>query len=179
LSPFATTAQLVWYVTGRFYKTSSGDLLDVGYFLHLQGVGGALFDGKPRSEATALFTFAAAPFQASMVDNDNLSVGIDARGSFSIYRRDAGGATFDDPSTFSAGQCIATFERVSIVATAETTSLFSNVFTAQLVSANDFDFAGGRYNFRDIVGDGITQWGVAAPGTSAAVPFVGSAIRIG
>lgn len=77
------------------------------------------------------------------------------------------------------GRCIASFERVSIVATTETTSLLSNVFTAQLVRADDFDFRGARYNFRDIAGDGITQWGVAAPGTSAAEPFVGSAIRIG
>src|SRR5436305_6626062 len=100
VSGIAETAALVWYVTGRFYKTPSGDLLDVGYFLHLQGIEGALFDGGTRSESTALFTFASAPFQTSTVDNGGLSVGVDDKGSFSIYLRDGGGATFDDPSSF-------------------------------------------------------------------------------
>ena len=117
----ARVAQLVWYATGRFYKQPSGDLLDVGYFLHLQGIAGSLFSGKP-SESTALFTFGANPFQTSK----------------------------------------------------------------RLVSAEDFQFAGARYNFRELVGYGITQWGLAAaepitppPQYESVVPFVGSAIRIG
>lgn len=181
----ARVAQLVWYATGRFYKTESGDLLDVGYFLHLQGITGSLFSGKP-SESTALFTFGSTPFQTCTVDNGGLSVGIDARGTFSIFLREAPGASFDHPDSFSVGRCIATFERVSIVATAETSTLFSNVFSARLVSAEDFPFAGARYDFRELVGYGITQWGLAAaepitppPQYESVVPFVGSAIRIG
>ena len=174
----ATTAQLVWYVTGRFYKQPSGAVLDAGYFLHLQGIEGKLFDGE-RSEATALFTFLAEPFGASTVANGELNIGIDDRGTFKIFLRERGGASFDDPQSFGAGQCIATFERVSLVATTETTTMFSNVFTAALIEWKEFDFRGRRYDFRELVGDGITQWGVAVPGSSPAVPFVGSAIRIG
>jgi len=181
----ARTAQLVWYATGRFYKTATGDLLDVGYFLHLQGIEGALFTGA-RSESTALFTFASQPFRTSSVPNGGLNVGIDDRGTFGIYLRETAGATFDDPRSFAAGTCVATFARVSIVATAETTALFSNVFSAELVSSSPFIFAGAAYDFRELVGYGITQWGLAAaepltppPPYQSVVPFVGSAIRVG
>ena len=175
----ANIAQLVWYVTGRFY--ASGETLqDSGYFLHLQGIEGPLFDGDP-SEATALFTFASAPFGASTVPNGALSIGIDMRGAFSLYLRDEPGASFDDANSFAAGRCIGTFERMSIVATAEAPGigLFSNVFSATLVDAEPFEFRGKRYDLRELIGHGITQWGLAsAPaGTSGAVPFVGSAIR--
>lgn len=151
---------------------------------------GPLFTGE-RSESTALFTFASDPFAASTVANGPLGVGIDAKGAFRIYLRDTGGATFDDPDTFSAGRCIATFERVSIVATANTAlspslALLTNVFTARLVASEAFALGDRNYNFRQLVGHAITQWGVAATGSldpppnySAVVPFVGSAIRVG
>ena len=173
----ARTSQLVWYVTGRFYKQPAGAVLDAGYFLHLQGIEGELFDGE-RSEGTALFTFLANPFGSSTVANGELNVGIDDRGTFSLYLRDKGGATFDDPNSFGVGQCIATFARLSLVATTETSTMFSNVFSAAQVEASAFEFRGRRYDFRELVGHGITQWGVAVPGSSAAVPFVGSAIRV-
>lgn len=187
----ARTAEVVWYVTGRFYASETGGLLlDVGYFLHLQGVEGKLFDGE-RSESTALLTFAATPFSAPSIDNGGLGIGIDATGEFSIFLRESPGASFDDPSSFSTGRCIATFERVAIVPTTKVaataaTTLLSNVFTAKLVSSQPFTFAGARYDFRDLVGFGITQWGVAATepvlaplGYASVVPFLGSAIRVG
>lgn len=65
-------------------------------------------------------------------------------------------------------------------------TVLANVFTARLVSAEPFDFGGRRYDLRELIGFGVTQWGTAAPepltppaGYSSAVPFVGSAIRIG
>lgn len=176
----ADIAQLVWYVTGRFY--ADGKMLqDSGYFLHLQGIEAPLFDGTP-SESTAYFTFSSEPFGASTVPNGGLSIGIDKRGAFSLYLRDEPGASFDDPKTFADGQCIGTFERMSIVATAEAPGigLFSNVFSATLVSSEPFEFRGRRYDLRELIGHGITQWGLAsAPAgtTGSPVPFVGSAIR--
>jgi hypothetical protein len=187
----ARTAEVVWYVTGRFYASESdGSLLDVGYFLSLQGVDGKLFDGA-MSESAALLTFAATPFCAPSIDNGGLSIGIDDTGEFSIYLRESPGATFDDPSSFSTGKCIATFERVAIVPTTKVsagaaTTLLSNVFTARLVSSQPFTLGGAQYDFRELVGYGITQWGVAATepvlaplGYASVVPFVGSAIRVG
>ena len=171
--------EVVWYVTGRFYADANGNLYDVGYFLNLQGVGGAL------SETDAYLTFAAVPFSSPAIQNGSLSIGVDATGSFSIYLLDPPGASFDDPATFSAGTPIATFSRIAIVPTVKigvgaNDTLLANVFTAQLVSSQPFTFQGATYDLADVVGHGITQWGTAAS-TSAdtsGVPFVGSAIRV-
>ena len=44
----AAVAEVVWYVTGRFYAQDN-ELLDVGYFLHVQGIRDGLFAGGKRS----------------------------------------------------------------------------------------------------------------------------------
>jgi hypothetical protein len=182
--------EVAWYVTGRFYATAK-TLLDVGYFLHLQGLPGPIFEGE-KSENTALLTFAAEPFTAPSIANGGLEIGIDHRGTFRLYLRDTPGASFDDPASFSAGKCIAVFERVSMVPTTKITlapttlTLLSNVFTAKLTESTPFDWNGATYDVRDLIGFGVTQWGTAAtepltPPASyeAVVPFVGSAIRVG
>jgi hypothetical protein len=185
----AAVAEVAWYVTGRFYSQGSS-LQDVGYFLHVQGIEHGLFSGS-RSESTAMLTFASTPFTAPTIDNGGLSIGIDTGGTFSVYLRESPGATFDDPKSFAVGRCVATLTRVAMVPTTKVTvsaetTLLSNVFTARLVSSEPFDLAGAPYDFCDLVGAGITQWGTAAtePITppaeySGVVPFVGSAIRIG
>lgn len=185
----AAVAEVVWYVMGRFYAQGSS-LEDVGYFLHVQGIHDGLFSEPKRSEATALLTFASAPFTAPEIDNGGLSIGIDLKGTFNLYVRETPGATFDDPKSFAAGRCVATLKRVAIVPTTKvalssTATLLSNVFTAKLVASEPFELGGVQYDFRNLVGAGITQWGTAAtePLTppapySAVVPFVGSAIRI-
>jgi hypothetical protein len=185
----AAVAEVVWYVTGRFYAQGN-ELQDVGYFLHVQGIHDGLFSDHPRSESTALLTFASAPFTAPAIDNGGLSIGIDLKGTFDLYVRETAGATFDDPKSFAAGRCVATFKRVAIVPTVKLSvstgmTVLSNVFSAKLVRSEPFELGGVRYDFRDLAGAGITQWGTAAtePLTppqdySAVVPFLGSAIRM-
>jgi hypothetical protein len=185
----AKTAEVVWYATGRFYAKGE-QLLDVGYFLHLQGIAGGLFDGKI-SEANARLTFCAEPFSAKTISNGGLSIGIDMRGKFSLYLRERGGATFDDPNSFAEGLCIGTFERVAIVPTEKigvtsSEAILTNVFTARLVASTPFELEGEIYDLRELIGFGITQWGTAATepltppaGYSQVVPFLGSAIRVG
>ena len=185
--------EVAWYVTGRFYATSA-TLLDVGYFLHFQGLHGRLFHGdqSEKSEKTALLTFAAEPFTALSIPNGGLEIGIDERGTFRIYLRDEPGASFDDPDSFSVGQCIAVFERVALVPTTTITlrpttlTLLSNVFTAKLIESTPFEWQGATHDLRELLGLGVTQWGSAAteplvppPSYAAVVPFVGSAIRVG
>jgi len=186
MTDVARTGEVVWYVTGRFFTGTNGDLFDVGYFLNIQGIEASLFSEPVMSERTAWFTFAAIPFSATTVDNGGLTLGVDATGSFSLYLLDAPGAKFDDTNSFSAGTCIATFSRVAIVPTTKvavdgTATLLANVFTAKLVSSQPFTFGGETYDFAQLVGFGITQWGTAATETAAApgVPFLGSAIRVG
>ena len=176
-------------MTGRFYSTAT-TLLDVGYFLHLQGISERLFDGET-SERTAWFTFAAEPFTSPEIVNGGLKIGLDKTGTFSLYLRETPGASFDDPASFASGVCIGTFARVAIVPTVKIASsasetLLANVFTAQLVSSVPFEFGGTRYDLRELIGYGVTQWGTAATepltapaGYSAVVPFVGSAVRTG
>jgi hypothetical protein len=187
----ARVAEVVWYATGRFYLDEQGKVFDVGYFLHIQGVKGPLFDG-PKSARTARFTFSAEPFDAPSIDNGCLNIGIDDRGVFSLYLRDRGdGASFDHPTSFAAGFCIATFRRVAIVPTVKiaassSETLLANVFSARLISSTPFEYEGATYDFADLAGFGITQWGTAAteslqppPGYTTVVPFLGSAVRVG
>ncbi|HEY0512174.1 MAG TPA: hypothetical protein VGH73_09735 [Thermoanaerobaculia bacterium] len=187
-----TPGRVAWYVTGRFYEDQQGRLQDVGYFLHLTGVQGALFDGSP-GEASARVTFRSAPFQATTVTNGNLSVGLDAVGDFSVYLNDAGGASFDDPASFSRGRCVATFRRASVVM-GETISsplpgglaISTNVFSADLVASAPFEIHGIRHDFHEMLPHGLTQWGTASANPLAAVPpfarvvaFTGSAVAAG
>ena len=163
------TGEVVWYVTGRFY--AQGDwLFDAGYFLHL-GDFGPLFNGAP-GEGSAHFTFSAEPFSAGSVKNGDLDIALDATGGFSIYFNESPCATFDDPASFAAGQRIATFERMSVVAGVSLpNSLAMNVFTARLTSSERFKYG----DLRDVIPYGVTQWGTAAGSAHA---FIGSAILV-
>ena len=188
-------AELAWYVTGRFSKTSDGSLADYGYFLHLPFLDVPLFDGE-RGEATAHFTFAATPFKSKPVENGSLSLGIDPVGEFSLYlqRRPAG--NFDDPASFAKGERIATFRRTSLVVGTtvsasvgkQTEALIgTNAFSAHLIESTPFDFGNGRHDIAEHLSRGITQFGTSAEtpilpapkGYALVLPFTGSAIAIG
>jgi len=186
-------ASLAWYVTGRFYATADQTTQDLGYFLHLQGIAGELFDGLP-SEKTAYFTFRSAPFKAQPVTNGDLSLGLDATGEFTLYLKRHPGASFDEPGSFSDGEPIARFRRVSVVmgttfsAPQNAGALIAlNVFSASLIWSQEFEFRGVRYDLRRLLPHGITQWGDASatlltpapPGFEKVCAFVGSAIALG
>lgn len=186
------TARVAWYVTGRFYEDQHGLLQDLGYFLHLQGVQGDLFDSPTPGESTALLTFRSEPFPARSVTNGNISIGLDAVGTFSIYRN-PGGASFDDPDSFSRGERVAVFRRASVVMGETLTSpilgglaISMNVFSADLVESVPFEIQGVRYDFREMLPNGVTQWGTASANGLAVFPpyqrilaFTGSAISAG
>ncbi|HEX8703060.1 MAG TPA: hypothetical protein VF815_29755 [Myxococcaceae bacterium] len=186
------TASVAWYVTGRFYMATDQTTQDLGYFLHLQGLAGALFDGPP-SEKTALFTFRSTPFTAQPVTNGDLSLGLDATGEFTLYLKRHPGASFDEPDSFSDGEPIARFRRVSVVmgttfnAPGSAQGLLAlNVFTAALIWSQEFEFRGARYDLRWLLPHGITQWGEASPTLLPAPPgfekvcaFAASAIALG
>ncbi|HUP61891.1 MAG TPA: hypothetical protein VNA69_15905 [Thermoanaerobaculia bacterium] len=176
--------EVAWYVTGRFYAKGS-TALDVGYFLHLQGVEGDLFDGAP-GEATAYFTFSAEPFEVRRYTNAGLPFSLSERGEFGIFLKETPGSSFDDPDSFATGQRIAAFRRVSVVVgvsiiePAPGASPAMNVFTADLVWSCPFRFRDREYDLAQLIPNGITQWGTAVPQAGeSAVPFVGSAIAVG
>jgi hypothetical protein len=180
--------EVAWYVTGRFYAGAGDAVFDAGYFLHLQGIEGALFSGAP-GEGTAYLTFLADPFAATRVANGDITLGLDPVGEFGVYLNREPRATFDDPASFGAGEEVARFRRVSMVvgatvgAGAANTGLFSaNVFSARPVHGRQFELHGHRYDLRRLMPNGVTQWGTAATtaaGAAQGTPFVGSAIAIG
>lgn len=187
------TARVAWYVTGRFYEDEHGLLQDLGYFLYFAGAQKELFKEDSISEATALLTFRSEPFQAQSLTNGNLSIGLDAVGSFSIYHNPAGGGSFENPDSFSQGRRVAVFRRSGVVM-GETLSspvlgglaLSMNVFSADLVESAPFEIQGVRYDFRELLPNGLTQWGTASANPLAVFPpyqrivaFTGSAIAAG
>jgi hypothetical protein len=188
-------AELAWYVTGRFYRRADGALADYGYFLHLVGLEGELFEGAV-SETTARFTFAAKPFFAGTVVNGALSLAMDPVGEFSVYLQRKPAGDFERPESFASGECIATFRRTSMVVGTTVAvgqgkgaeSLFgNNVFSARLVDSKPFELGGEVRDLALLLGAGVTQFGTAAAtaitppavGYEAVVPFSGSAIALG
>ncbi len=187
---------MAWYVTGRFYATATATVAvaDYGYFLHLAGIAASLFSG-PVAETSAHFTFAAKPFVAASVSNGALSLALDPVSDFSVFLQRTPAANFDDPASFSHGERIATYRRVSMVVgttvdTGTTPSqglISSNVFSARLIDSVPFEFGGVGHDPRHILGAGITQFGTAVTtaidpppaGYSAAVPITGSAVKLG
>lgn len=184
----ALTGQLAWYVTGRFYASQTDQTLqDVGYFLHLQGIAGELFRGAP-SEASAHFTFAAIPFVAKSLTNADIALSLDPVGDFSVFfNPEPSAANFSTPASFAQGQEIAVFRRAGVVMGATVGASSSNVFTARLLRSKPFEFNGIRYDLRDLLPHGVTQWGTASTQPVLPLPqnyskvlaFVGSAIAVG
>ncbi|HEX7833205.1 MAG TPA: hypothetical protein VF787_26350 [Thermoanaerobaculia bacterium] len=174
------TGQVVWYVSGRFYvPDNSSAAFDAGFFLHLPMLG---------SDLTNQFTFLAQPFTAQDFYNGDLKIGIDPVGEFSVFRQEMPVATYDDPMSFGAGECIATFRRISIVAGVQVANLAStNVFSSVLTWSKPFLLDGLEYDFATLLPHGVTQWGTASTnvipnpplGYQAVLPFVGSAIAVG
>lgn len=181
---------VAWYVTGRFYVGADGSIQDVGYFLHLHGVGAPMFAGEP-GEATAHFTFASEPFRAATLANGDLRLALDTVGDFRLFYARRPAATFDDPLSFAAGEEIARFRRESLVMgvtveDGDAAPLALNVFSARPVSTAEFEVAGRRHDLGRTLPHGVTQWGTAGgrplpppAGFTSVMPFVGSAIAIG
>lgn len=97
---------------GRIRQTgSTGDIFTAfGYLTRLAGTDvGALFDGSPPNESSALFTlFAAGQLQSRVLDTNVHA--LDIVGSLDVYDRASPGADFSDPSSFQVGTRVAAFD---------------------------------------------------------------------
>ena len=182
---FRPIAGVVWYAVGRFYEAADGLQQDLGYFALLRGITGPLFSG-PVGEATAHFTFRAEPFRATAIQNGDLSVTLDATGSFSLFFNPEPCGDFTRPDTFSRGQRIATFRRLYSAVGTSVGPVATNLFSAELQSSADFTFRGRSWNLARDIPQGITQFGTASTAELPSVPgfpkvkaFVGSAMALG
>jgi hypothetical protein len=199
MSSLLSPAELAWYVTGRFYRTGEGWLADYGYFLHLSGIVGDMFDGEP-GEGAPYFTFAAKPFKARPASNGALNLALDPVGEFSVYLQRVPGGDFDRPESFAQGERIATFRRTGLVVGSTVSAqvggasvpvLGDNVFSARLIDSRAFEFHSAHYDLARILGRGVTQFGTSAtvpvafpahgthpPRYELVLPFTGSAIAL-
>ncbi|MBZ4333381.1 hypothetical protein [Corallococcus sp. AS-1-12] len=179
-------AGVVWYAIGRFYEALDGTVQDVGYFAHLGGVEGPLFNGPP-GEATAFFTFRAEPFTPQHLTNGDLTVALDPVGRFTLYFNPEPRGDFSAPESFAVGQPIATLQRLSTVVGTAVGPLSSNLFSAVLCSSEDFVFRGRTWNLGRFLPRGITQLGTGSTAALQPTPegyrsvtaFVGSAMALG
>ena len=140
----------------------------------------------PHPSTLAFFTFRSEPFSAQTLQNGDLQVSLDATGRFTLYLHREPCGDFSRPDTFSRGEPIAVFERVSTVVGTAVGTLASNLFSAALISSRDFSFGGGTWNLARLVPQGITQLGTASttalpppPGYKTVRAFVGSALALG
>ena len=75
---------------------------------------------------------------------------------------------------------------MDVARTAEVVWYVTGRFYAGETDGSLLTIEGVQYDFRDLTGFGVTQWGVAATepvlaplGYASVVPFLGSAIRVG
>lgn len=99
-------------IVGRIQQDGPA-FAEAGYVTHIHGVDDALLftEGDPtlRSEKTARFTFVSSAQLTSRSVLGNIFV-INATGKTDIYFSPTGGASFDNPASFTVGKHVATLE---------------------------------------------------------------------
>ena len=97
---------------GRITQSGSSGQQFTGYGYLIRATGaqaGALFDGTPPSESTALLTmYAAGDLRARVLDMSVHS--LDIVGALTVYQRSHPGAHFNDPSSFQVGTPVARYD---------------------------------------------------------------------
>ena len=97
---------------GRIAQSGSSgqQFTGYGYLIRAsQAQSGALFDGTPPSESTALLTmYASGDLKARVLDVSVHS--LDIVGALTVYQRSHPGADFNDPSSFQVGTPVARYD---------------------------------------------------------------------
>ena len=97
---------------GRITQSGSSGQQFTGYGYLIRATNaqsGALFDGTPPNESTALLTmYAMGDLRARVLDTSVHS--LDIVGALTVYQRSQPGASFDDPSSFQAGTLVARYD---------------------------------------------------------------------
>ena len=178
--------RVVWQHVGRvFVNPTTGKFVYVGYLVHMDPIDSSLFIGSP-SEGTAYFTFSTGEAQLTPIPNNgDVALDLVSAGTFSVYYNATAGADWNDPSSFSSGKLIATFQRnESLFPQLGPVSFHS--LSETLLSSSSFEFGGQAYNFNHIAPHGVTfaQFFSTAPqaGTMdypAAFAGAGTVIAVG
>ena len=149
-------AQVAWQHVGRVYlNPNTGKAVYAGYLVHINGLPSSLFNGAP-SEATAYFTFSTDVLSLTpLPNNGDIALSLVSAGTFNVYYNAVPSGDWNNPTSFSSGQLIATFTREE--------SLFPQMgsfgfhsLSEVLTSSRRFTYNGQTYNFNNIAPNGIT-----------------------
>ena len=149
-------AQVVWQHVGRVYlDPNTGKAVYAGYLVHVNGLPSSLFNGAP-SEATAYFTFSTDVLSLTpLPNNGDVGLTLVSAGTFNVYYSAVPSGDWNNPSSFSSGQLIATFTREESLFPQMGAFSFHSL-SEVLTSSSKFTFNGQKYNFKDIAPNGIT-----------------------
>lgn len=148
--------EIVWHHVGRvFLNPNTGQFVYVGYLVHIDPIGGSLFNGSP-SESTAYFTFSTDLAQlAPLPNNNDVALSLVSAGTFNVYYNATPAADWSDPASFSSGKLIATFHRKESLFV-QLASVSFHSLSETLAWSSNFEFGGHAYNFNRIAPNGIT-----------------------
>src|SRR5215469_11914919 len=149
-------AQVVWQHVGRVYvNPNTGKAVYTGYLVHVNGLPSSLFNGAP-SEATAYFTFSTDVLSLTPLHNNgDVALTLVSAGTFNVYYNAVPSGDWNNPSSFSSGQLIATFARDESLFPQMGAFSFHSL-SEVLTSSWKFIYNGQKYNFKDIAPNGIT-----------------------
>src|SRR5215831_9497213 len=149
-------AQVVWQHVGRVYlDPNTGKAVYAGYLVHLNGLPSSLFNGAP-SEATAHFTFSTDVLQLTpLPSNGDVALTLVSAGTFNVYYNAVPSGNWNNPSSFSSGQLIATFTREESLFPQMGAFSFHSL-SEVLTLSSKFIYNGQKYNLKDIAPNGIT-----------------------
>jgi hypothetical protein len=143
----------------------------VGYFTFIEGIPGPFFAGAP-SEATAFFTLRSEPFSTGVISNGGVIILLHPPGRFTVYLNTVPEGNWNDFSSFSQGQPIATFE-FGTTQDVRSGSVQIGYTSARLLTSSDFEFHGRRFNLRSLFPHGVTITFIVNPTPlNASPPFL-------
>jgi len=162
LSPVAVAqaglpaSEVVWQHVGRVYlNPNTGKAVGAGYLVHINGLPSSLFNGAP-SEATAYFTFSTDVLQLTpRPNNGDVALSLVSAGTFNVYYNAVPHGDWNNPSSFSSGQLVATFRREESLFPQMGAFSFHSL-SEVLTLSRKFTYNGQTYNFNNIAPNGIT-----------------------
>jgi hypothetical protein len=158
--------RVVWQLAGKTLLnpvTGAGQVL--AYFTFFDGVSGPMFSGATGA-ATAHFTLRSQPFQTQFIPHGDMLLGLLGTETFTLYADDTPDQDFNNPSSFSDGQELASFTRlpaqINFVG-----PVFTDTFSVEFLSSQRVPWQDRVIDLRQLTPNGVT---LAITGSTAFQP---------
>lgn len=178
-------AETVATYSNRLYLMPPTQAVVAGYFTSIQGLEVPLFSGAP-SESTAYLTWTLGAAGAAIVTNGDVSTAVLKEGEvLNIYYNSSPNQSWNDPTSFSSGELVATFR--SSPGTETSTGPVSLVTQSYVLTwSKEFVFGGQIKNLGRLLGPGFTNVSLGSnvplppvPGYVLVFAAGGSALAVG